>query len=84
MDIDQFYINATLKVRDDSLEIRKNTDEIVYWDSAAFRPFPKYVLTLNTLYPALIEWIDGKPIKIVVKRNGIQTEEDVTLNNIRP
>jgi hypothetical protein len=64
----------------DSLEIRKNTGEIVYWDSTAFRPFPKYVLALNTLYPALIEWVEGKPIKIVVD----QIEEYITLNNIRP
>ena len=77
MDIDQFYINATLTVRKDSLELRKNTDEIVYWDATAFRPFPKYVLELDTLYPVFIEWLDGKPIKITV--NG-----DITLNNIRP
>ena len=84
MDIDQFYINATLTVRKDSLELRKNTDEIVYWDSTAFRPFPKYVLALNTLYPASIDWIEGKPIKIVVYQNETGIEEYITLNNIRP
>lgn len=80
MDNDHFYINSLLKIYEEALEIRKEGGQIIYWDITAFRPFPTYVLDKNIQYPSYVEWLDGKPIKIVVKKEQFST---VTLNNVR-